>query len=85
MSCLQTIRQRRNESLREYVSKFNSKSLQIPELDEGRAVEAMQKVPTSLEFFRSLCRKSSTTLSELMKREEKYISQDDALTTSQFA
>ncbi|XP_021631866.1 uncharacterized protein LOC110629263 [Manihot esculenta] len=85
MSYLKTMHQWRNESLREYVAKFNSEALQILELDEGRAVEAMQNGTTSLEFFGSLCRKPSTTLSELMKRVKKYIRQDDALTTSRSA
>lgn len=44
---LETVRQRRNESLREYVTRFNLKALQIPELDEGRDVEVMQKGTTS--------------------------------------
>ncbi|XP_043815325.1 uncharacterized protein LOC122724433 [Manihot esculenta] len=39
----------------------------------------------SPEFFGSLSRKPPTTLAELMKREEKYIRQDDALVTSRFA
>lgn len=55
------------------MARFNSEALQIPELDEKRAVEAMQKGTISLEFFGSLCRKPPTTLSELMKRAEKYI------------
>ncbi|XP_021623819.1 uncharacterized protein LOC110623198 [Manihot esculenta] len=84
-SYMETVRQRKNESLREYVARFNSKALQIPELDEARAVEVMQKETTSPEFFGSLCRKPPTTLAELMKRVEKYIRQDDALTTSRFA
>lgn len=84
-SYLETVRQRGNESLREYVARFNSEALQILELDEGRAVETMQKGTTSHEFFKSLCQKSPTTLSELMKRAKKYIRHDDALTTSQFA
>ncbi|XP_021629659.1 uncharacterized protein LOC110627617 [Manihot esculenta] len=84
MSYLETIRQRRNESLREYVARFNAEALQISELDEARAVEAMQKGMTSPEFFGSLYRKLHTTLSELIKRAEKYIRQDDALNTSQF-
>ncbi|XP_043806212.1 uncharacterized protein LOC122721718 [Manihot esculenta] len=84
-SYLETIKQRRNESLREYVARFNMEALQIPELDESRAVEAMQKGTTSLEFFGSLSRKPPTSLAELMKRAEKYIRQDDALMTSRFA
>ncbi|XP_021598919.1 uncharacterized protein LOC110604945 [Manihot esculenta] len=85
MSYLEIMRHRGNESLREYVARFNSEALQIPKIDEGRAVEAMQKGTTYLEFFGWLCRKPPTTLSELMKRTEKYIRQDDALTTSRFA
>lgn len=77
-SYLETVRQKRNESLKEYVARFNSKVLQIPELDEARVVEAMQKGTTSPEFFGSLCKKPPTTLAELMKRVEKYIRQDDA-------
>ena len=82
---LETVKQRRNESLREYVARFNTEALQIPELDEGRAGEAMQKGTTSPEFFGSLSRKPPTSLAELMKRAEKYIRQDDALMTSRFA
>ncbi|XP_021609068.1 uncharacterized protein LOC110612597 [Manihot esculenta] len=84
-SYLETVRQRKNQSLREYVVRLNTEALQIPELDESRAVEAMQKGTTSPEFFRSLCRKPPTTLAELMKRAEKYITQDDTLITSRFA
>ncbi|XP_021603794.1 uncharacterized protein LOC110608809 [Manihot esculenta] len=84
-SYLKTVKQRRNESLREYVARFNTEALQIPELDENRAVEEMQKGTTSPEFFGSLCRKPLTSLAELIKRAEKYIRQDDALTTSRFA
>ncbi|XP_021595168.1 uncharacterized protein LOC110602049 [Manihot esculenta] len=83
-SYLETVRQRKNEFLREYVARFNMEALQIQKLDESQAVEAMQKGNTSPEFFRSLCRKPPTTLAELMKRVEKYIRQDDALTTSRF-
>ncbi|XP_043816658.1 uncharacterized protein LOC110624299 [Manihot esculenta] len=84
-SYLETIKQRRDESLREYIARFNTEALQIPELDEGRAVEAMQKGTTSAEFFGSLSRKPPTSLAELMQRAEKYIRQDDALVTSRFA
>ncbi|XP_021603908.1 uncharacterized protein LOC110608937 [Manihot esculenta] len=69
-SYLETVWQRKNESLREYVDHFNTEALQIPELDESQAMEAI---------------KPPTTLAELMKRAEKYIRQDDALTTSRFA
>lgn len=55
------------------MARFNSKALQITELDEARAVEAMEKGTTFPEFLGSLCRKLPTTLAELMKRAEKYI------------
>ncbi|XP_021625019.1 uncharacterized protein LOC110624212 [Manihot esculenta] len=84
-SYLETVKQRKNESLREYVAHFNTEVLQISELDESWVVEAMQKGTTSPEFFGSLCKKPPTSLAELMKRVEKYIRQDDALTTSRFA
>ncbi|XP_021629676.1 uncharacterized protein LOC110627639 [Manihot esculenta] len=84
-SYLETIKQKRDESLREYVARFNTEALQISELDEGRAVEAMQKGTTSAEFFGSLSRKPPTSLAELMQRAKKYIRQDDALVTSRFA
>ncbi|XP_021600727.1 uncharacterized protein LOC110606287 [Manihot esculenta] len=84
-SYLEIVKQRRNESLREYVAHFNTEALQIPELDESRAVEAMPKGMTSLEFFSSLSRKPPTSLAELMKRAEKYIRQDEALMTSRFS
>lgn len=48
-------------------------ALQSPNLDESRAMEAMQKGIISAEFFRSLSRKPPTTLVDLMQRSEKYI------------
>ncbi|XP_043815317.1 uncharacterized protein LOC110607481 [Manihot esculenta] len=83
-SYLETVRQRRNESLREYVARFNTEALQILELDEGRVVEAIQKGTISPEFFGSLSSKPPISLAELMKRAEKYIRQDDTLITSRF-
>ncbi|XP_021626982.1 uncharacterized protein LOC110625651 [Manihot esculenta] len=83
-SYLETVQQRRNKSLREYVARFNLEALQIPELDEARAMEAMQKGTTSPEFFGSFCTKPPNTLAKLMKWVDKYIRQDDALTTSRF-
>ncbi|XP_043818247.1 uncharacterized protein LOC122725274 [Manihot esculenta] len=53
-SYLETVRQRGDESLREYVARFNTEALQIPELDEGRVVEALQKGTTSLEFAKGV-------------------------------
>lgn len=70
------------------MARFNAKALKISNLDEFRAIEAieaMQKETTSTEFFGSLSRKSLTTLAKLMQRAEKYIRQDDALMTSRFA
>lgn len=75
-SYLETIKQRRNKSLRLYVAIFNSEALQIPKLHEVRAV--LQKGTTFQEFFESLCRRPPSTLLKLMKRAEKYIRQDDA-------
>lgn len=53
-SYLKTVKQMRNESLREYVARFNLEALQIPELDKARAVEALQKGTTSPKLFESL-------------------------------
>lgn len=64
------------------MARFNSEALQIPELDEVKVVETIQRGKTSPEFFGNLCRKPPNTLSELMKRVKKYIRQDDALTRS---
>lgn len=62
-SYLEIVKKRRNESLRGYMARFNSKALQIPDLDEVRSIKAMQCGMTSLEFFGSLCRKPLSTLS----------------------
>lgn len=67
-SYLEIIKQKKDETLREYVAHFNAKVLQIPNLDELRAVKAMQKGTISAEFFGSLSRKPPTTLAELMQR-----------------
>lgn len=47
-SYLETVKQMRNESLRECVARFNSEVLQIPKLDKVRVVEAMQEGMISL-------------------------------------
>lgn len=65
-SYLETIKQKGDETLREYVAKFNVEALQIPDLNESRFIEAMQKGNTSAEFFGSLSRKPPSTLVELM-------------------
>ncbi|KAJ9159589.1 hypothetical protein P3X46_025089 [Hevea brasiliensis] len=38
-----TLTGRKGETLREYGARFNTKSLQIPNLDKTRNIEAMQK------------------------------------------
>lgn len=50
---------------------FNVEALQIPNLNESKAVEAIQKGTTSTEFFESLSRKVLTTLADLTQRAEK--------------
>lgn len=40
-SHLKTVKQKKGETLREYMAKFNSKELQILDLDELQAMEAM--------------------------------------------
>lgn len=74
---METIRKRRDETLRECIAHFNSEALQIPNLDESKAVEAMQKGTTSAKFFWSLSKKPPNILADLMQRSEKYIRQDD--------
>lgn len=65
-SYLEMVKQKKDETLWEYVTRFNAKALQIPNLDESRAVEAMQKGTTFAEFFKSLCKKPPNMLAELI-------------------
>ncbi|OMO62054.1 Retrotransposon gag protein [Corchorus capsularis] len=76
---LMNIRQRPNESLRDYVTRFNAEALQVKDLDQSVAVAALMNGLRDDEFqFKfSLSKKPPKTLSELLLRAEKYINAEE--------
>lgn len=76
---LTTIKQGTNESLREYMTRFNEAILEIP------GVEATLKIHSFIEglrpghFFASLMQKPTEMFDELLARVQKYINMEEAM------
>lgn len=68
-----------NETLRDYLARFNKEALQIKEIQVDIIMEAMKRGTWHKEFFDSLETSLLKTIRELMRRMEKYIKLDDAL------
>ncbi|OMO77926.1 Retrotransposon gag protein [Corchorus olitorius] len=76
---LMNIRHRPNESLRDYVMRFNAEALQVKDLEQSVAVAALMNGlrddEFQLKFF--LSKKTPKTLLELLLRAEKYINTEE--------
>ncbi|CAA0841734.1 Unknown protein, partial [Striga hermonthica] len=75
---LMGVRQRSNETLREFIQHFNGEALEIEDLDQSVALAAlMNGVRKSSRFAFSLAKKPPLSLSDLFSRAEKYINAED--------
>ncbi|XP_077251920.1 uncharacterized protein LOC143891168 [Tasmannia lanceolata] len=73
------LRQEHNESLKDFVRRFNKEALQITNLDPSAAVNALLSGAKSDDFKRSIARKAPTSLADLIAKSKKYISVEDTV------
>ena len=74
-----SIRQRDDETLRSYISRFNKEALSIDEADNKILVATFTNRLWKGKFLFSLYKNNSKTMSEVLYRAIKYMNTEDAL------
>ena len=82
-ACLMSIKQREDEKLRSYITRFNKEALSIDEADDKILVAAFTNVLRKGKFLFSLYKNDLKTLSEVLYRATKYMNAEDALLASE--
>ena len=75
-----SIKQREDETLRPYISRFNKEALSIDEADDKILVAAFTNGLRKGKFLFSLYKNDPKTISEVLYKATKYINAEDALT-----
>ena len=78
-ACLMSIKQREDETLRSYVSRFNKEALSIDEADDKILVAAFINGLQKGKFLFSLYKNDLKTMLEVLYRATKYMNAEDAL------
>ncbi|XP_043694295.1 uncharacterized protein LOC122645005 [Telopea speciosissima] len=65
---LLNVKQRSDESILAFVSRFNKESLDVKDLDEAMAHKAMSNVLTDMDLIKDLARKPTKNMVELLER-----------------
>ena len=78
-ACLMSIRQREDEMLRSYISRFNKEVLSIDEADDKILVVAFTNGLRKGKFLFSLYKNDPKTMTEVLYRATKYMNAEDAL------
>ncbi|XP_065635625.1 uncharacterized protein LOC136070123 [Quercus suber] len=78
-TCLISIRQREDETLRSYITRFNKEALSIDEADDKILVVAFTNGLWKGKFLFSLYKNDPKTMSEVLYRATKYMNAEDAL------
>ena len=78
-ACLMSIRQREDETLRLYITRFNKEALSIDEADDKILVAAFTNGLRKGKFLFSLYKNDPKTMSEVLYRATKYMNAEDAL------
>ncbi|XP_030924959.1 uncharacterized protein LOC115951993 [Quercus lobata] len=78
-ACLMSIKQREEETLRSYISRFNKEALSIDEVDDKILVTAFTNGLKKGKFLFSLYKNDPKTMSEVLYRATKYMNVEDAL------
>ena len=81
IACLMSIKQREDEMLRLYITRFNKEALSIDEADDKILVAAFTNGLRKGKFLFSLYKNDSKTMSEVLYRATKYMNAEDALST----
>ena len=74
-----SIKQREDETLRSYISRFNKETLSIDEVDDKILVAAFTNGLRNGKFLFSLYKNDPKTMSEVLYRATKYMNAEDAL------
>ena len=78
-ACLMSIKQREDETLRSYMTRFNKEALSIDEADDKILVAAFTNGLRKGKFLFSLYKNDPNTMSEVLYRATKYMNAEDAL------
>ena len=78
-TCLMSIRQREDKTLRFYISRFNKEALSIDEADDNILVVTFTNGLRKGKFLFSLYKNDQKTMSEVLYRATKYMNIEDAL------
>ncbi|XP_065629808.1 uncharacterized protein LOC136067609 [Quercus suber] len=76
---LMSIRQREDETLRSYITRFNKEALSIDEADDKILVATFTNRLQKGKFLFSLYKNDLNTMSEVLYRATKYMNAEDAL------
>ena len=74
-----SIRQREDETLRSYITRFNKEALSIDEVDNKILVAAFTNGLRKGKFMFSLYKNDSKTMSDVLYRATKYMNAENAL------
>ncbi|XP_065635168.1 uncharacterized protein LOC136069943 [Quercus suber] len=78
-ACLMSIKQREDETLRSYITRFNKEALSIDEADDKILVATFTNGLRKGKFLFSLYKNDPKTMSEVLYRATKYMNAEDAL------
>ena len=78
-TCLMSIRQREDETLRSYIAHFNKEALSIDEADNKILVATFTNGLQKGKFLFSLYKNDPKTMSDVLYRATKYMNAEDAL------
>ena len=72
------MKQRENKSLREFIVRFNTATLEVTDLDQMVAMSAMKGILKPSIFLFNLEKKFSTSFSKMLSRAKKYANVEEA-------
>ena len=78
-ACLMSIKQRDDETLRSYITRFNKEALSIDKADDKILVAAFINGLRKGKFLFSLYKNDPKTLSDVLYKATKYMNAEDAL------
>ncbi|XP_043701798.1 uncharacterized protein LOC122652182 [Telopea speciosissima] len=76
---LLSMKQRSDESIRSYISRFNKESLDLRDLDEATAHTAMSNGLTHEDLIKDLARKPTKSMAKLLDRCNEFANMEDVL------
>ena len=78
-ACLMSIRQREDETLKSYITRFNKDALSIDEVDDKILVAAFTNGLQKGKFLFSLYKNDLKTMSDVLYKATKYMNAEDVL------